>query len=189
MLNIDYLIIQAFKYPVSSIKYPVSSIYSMKDKITLFIDFFYPPFRKFFSLQTFRYAVCGCSSLLLDIFIYYISYNFILNKQILDIGFFAFKPHIAALFMAFCISFPVGFLLSKYIVFNSSYLRGRVQFIRYISVVAINLVLNYSFLKVMVEYMHFYPTVVRIFATIFLVTFSYLSQKHFSFKTHKKQVT
>jgi putative flippase GtrA len=56
-------------------------------------------------------------------------------------------------------------------------------------VVAINLTLNYSFLKVMVEYMHFYPTVVRIFATIFLVTLSYLSQKHFTFKSGKKQVT
>ena len=160
----------------------------LKDKITQFIDFFYPPFRNFFSLQTFRYAVCGCSNLLLDIFVYYISYNFILNKRILDLGLFAFKPHIAALFMAFCISFPVGFFLNKYIVFNSSYLRGRVQLLRYIAIVAINLALNYSFLKVMVEYMHFYPTVVRIFVTIFLVTFSYLSQKHFTFKSGKKQV-
>jgi putative flippase GtrA len=161
----------------------------LKDKITLLIDFFYPPFRKFFSLQTFRYAVCGCSNLLLDIFVYYISYNFILKKQILDVEFFAFKPHIAALFMAFCISFPTGFLLSKYVVFNSSYLRGRVQFLRYITIVAINLFLNYAFLKVMVEYMHFYPTVVRIFTTIFLVTFSYLSQKHFTFKSRKSKLT
>ncbi len=161
-------------------------LFILKDKITLFIDFFYPPFKKFFSQQTFRYAVCGCSNLLLDIFVYYISYNFILNKQILDIGFFAFKPHIAALFMAFCISFPIGFLLSKYIVFNSSYLKGRVQLLRYIAVVAINLLLNYSFLKVMVEYLHFYPTVVRIFTTIFLVTLSYLSQKHFTFRERKE---
>ncbi len=87
--------------------------FNLKNRITLLIDFFHPPFRKFFSLQTFRYAVCGCSNLLLDIFIYYISYNYILKKQILDVGFFAFKPHIAALFMAFCISFPVGFLLQK----------------------------------------------------------------------------
>ncbi len=134
-------------------------------------------------LQTFRYAACGGSNMLLDIFIYYISYNYILHKQILDLGFIAFKPHIGALWMAFLISFPVGFLFSKYIVFDTSHLRGRVQLFRYLLIVAINLVLNYSIIKIMVEYMDFYPTIARIFATGFLIIFSYLSQKHFSFKS------
>ena len=134
-------------------------------------------------LQTFRYAVCGGSNMILDIFIYYISYNFILQKQVFDLGVYAFKPHIAALFIAFCVSFPVGFLLAKYVVFSASFLKGRIQLFRYILVVAVNLFLNYAFLKIMVEYMQFYPTVSRIFATCFIVTFSYVSQKHFSFKT------
>ena len=136
-------------------------------------------------LQTFRYAVCGGSNMVLDILLYYISYNFILHKQILDLGFYAFKPHIAALFMAFCVSFPIGFLLSKYVVFKDSFLRGRIQLFRYMLVVAINLLLNYSFLKVLVEYMQFYPTISRIFATFFIVTFSYISQKHFRFRSLK----
>ena len=137
-------------------------------------------------LQTFRYAACGGTNMAIDIFIYYISYNFILHKQVLDLGFIAFKPHIAALWMAFVVSFPIGFLLSKYIVFNASHLRGRVQLFRYVLIVAINLILNYSILKVMVEYMGFYPTISRIFATAFLITFSYLSQKHFTFKSRKE---
>jgi putative flippase GtrA len=137
-------------------------------------------------IRTFRYAVCGGSNMLLDIFVYYISYNFILHKQILDLGFIAFKPHIAALWMAFCISFPVGFLLSKYVVFTTSELRGRVQLFRYLLIVAVNLILNYAFLKVMVEYMNFYPTIARIFTTCILVTFSFLSQKHFTFKERKE---
>lgn len=137
-------------------------------------------------LQTFRYAVCGGSNVVLDILLYYISYNFILHKQIFDVGFIAFKPHIAALWMSFIITFPIGFLLSRYIVFNNSHLRGRVQLVRYFLVVAINLALNYSFLKVMVEYMQIYPTVARIFATGFIVTFSYVSQKHFTFKSREE---
>ena len=157
----------------------------LKNNITRFIDWFYPPFRRVMPLQTFRYAVCGGSNMVLDILIYYISYNFILHKQILNIGFYAFKPHMAALFMAFCVSFPTGFLLSKYVVFNTSFLRGRIQLFRYMLVVAINLFLNYSFLKILVEYMQFYPTIARIFATAFIVTFSYVSQKHFSFRTIK----
>jgi len=137
-------------------------------------------------VRTFRYAVCGGSNMLLDIFIYYISYNFILHKQIFALGFIAFKPHIAALWMAFFISFPVGFLLSKYIVFNTSQLRGRIQLFRYLLIVAVNLILNYAFLKVMVEYMNFYPTVARIFTASIIVTFSFLSQKHFTFRERKE---
>lgn len=154
----------------------------MRQRLINFIDLFYPAFRRFMPLQTFRYAVCGGSNVLLDLFIYFISYNYILHKQNLDLGLVVFKPHIAALLMAFCISFPVGFLLSKYVVFNSSQLRGRIQLFRYILIVGVNLFLNYAILKVLVEYMHFYPTIARLFATAFVVTFSYLSQKHFTFK-------
>lgn len=136
-------------------------------------------------LQTFRYAACGGSNMMLDICIYYTSYNYILHKQVLDLGFIVFKPHIAALWMSFCVTFPIGFLLSKYIVFNKSELRGRVQLFRYLLVVAINLILNYSFLKIMVEYMNFYPTIARIFSIGIVVTFSYLSQKHFTFRERK----
>ncbi len=136
-------------------------------------------------LQTFRYAVCGGSNMILDIFIFYISYNFILRKQILHIGFIALEPYTAALGIAFMFTFPIGFLLSKYIVFNSSLVRGRVQLFRYMLIVAVNLLLNYSFIKVMVEYMDFYPTIARIFATCLIVTFSYVSQKHFTFKAPK----
>ncbi len=73
-------------------------------------------------IRTFRYAVSGGTNMLVDIFIYYISYNFILRKEVLELGFIAFKPHIAALWMAFFVSFPLGFLLSKYIVFDKSQL-------------------------------------------------------------------
>jgi putative flippase GtrA len=158
----------------------------LQKKIKEFIDYFYPPFKRLMPIRTFRYAVCGGSNMLLDVIIYYLSYNFILHKQILDLGFIAFKPHIAALWMAFIVSFPVGFLLSKYIVFHTSQLKGRIQLFRYILIVAVNLVLNYAFLKTLVEYMNFYPTIARIFTTCILVTFSFLSQKHFTFKERKE---
>jgi len=157
----------------------------MRKKIISFIDFFYPPFKKIFSLQTFRYAVCGGSNMLLDIFLFYISFNFILNKQVVDLGFISLKPYNAALCMAFCITFPLGFLLNKYIVFNSSYLRGHVQLFRYVLIVAANLLLNYLILNLLIQYLHFFPTVAKIFATVIIVTFSFLSQKHFTFKVKK----
>ncbi|MDE3181885.1 MAG: GtrA family protein [Bacteroidota bacterium] len=157
----------------------------MRKKIIALIDFFYPPFKRIMPEQTFRYAVCGGSNMILDIFLFYTSFNFILHKKILDLGFIALKPYNAALGMAFCITFPVGFLLNKYIVFSSSYLRGHIQLFRYMLIVALNLFLNYLILNLLVEYFHFYPTVSKIFATVIIVTFSFLSQKHFTFRVKK----
>jgi len=154
----------------------------MRKKIIDFIDFFYPLFKKILPLQTFRYAVCGGSNMMLDIFLFYISFNFILHQQILHLGFIALKPYNAALGMAFCVTFPLGFLLNKYIVFNSSYLRSHVQLFRYILIVGLNLFLNYAILNVLIQYLHFFPTMAKILATVLIVTFSYLSQKHFTFK-------
>lgn len=158
----------------------------MRKRIIAFIDFFYPPFKKMLPLQTFRYAVCGGSNMLLDIFLFYIGFNYIFQKQILHLGFISFKPYNAALCLSFCVTFPLGFLLSKYIVFNSSYLRGHVQLFRYVLIVAINLFLNYAIINLMVQYLHFFPTVSKIFATAIIVTFSFLSQKHFTFRIKKE---
>ena len=135
--------------------------------------------------QTFRYAVCGGTNMLVDITLFYISFNFILQKQIVYLGAIAIKPYNVALVMAFCVSFPLGFLLNKYIVFKTSYLKAHVQLFRYMMIVAINLFLNYALLNLMVQHFHFYPTIAKIVATVIIVTFSFLSQKHFSFRVKK----
>ncbi len=160
----------------------------MRKKIISFIDFFYPPFKKIMPEQTFRYAFCGGSNMLLDISLFYISFNFILNKKILDLGFIVLKPYNAALVMAFCISFPTGFLLNKFIVFNTSYLRSHIQLFRYMLIVAVNLCLNYLFLNFLIQYLHFFPTIAKVCATVIIVTFSFLSQKHFTFKVKKNML-
>lgn len=153
-----------------------------KDKIIAFIDFFYPPFRKLMPEQTFRYAVCGGANTVLGLLIYFISYQYVLKKENLDLGFFAFKPHIAALFISFCINFVVGFILMKFVVFVDSNLRGRIQLVRYFLSFAFNLVLNYLLLKLFVELLFMNALLSQLITTIVVVTISYLSQKHFSFK-------
>src|ERR1700733_13553884 len=95
-----------------------------KKWIIAFIDFFYPPFSRFMPLQTFRYAACGGTNTLLDIFIFFISFNFVLYKQDLDLGFLVLKPHVAAFIISFCVSFPIGFLLMRNVVFTQSTLQG-----------------------------------------------------------------
>ena len=131
----------------------------------------------------YRYAACGGGNTAFNIFLYFISYNFILNKEILDLGFIAFKPHIAAFLMAFVITFPIGFYLSMYVVFQGSYLRRRIQLLRYFIVAVICIILNYVLLKVFVEQFGWYPTPSLVVTAGIVILFSYLSQRHFSFRS------
>jgi len=157
-----------------------------KDRIIQFIDFFYPPLRRFVPLQTFRYGVCGGSNTLLGLFIYTVTYKYILKERILDLGFYAFKPHIAALFISFCINFPIGFLLMKFVVFHDSTIKGRIQLFRYFIIFVSSLFINYWFLKLLVEVLHVYAVAAQIITTTFIVLFSYIMQRHYSFR---KKVT
>jgi putative flippase GtrA len=154
----------------------------LKGWILAIIDFFYPPFRKLMPIQTFRYAACGGGNTALDIFLYFISYNFILQKQVVFTPAGPVSPHIAAFLIAFAVSFPTGYLLNRYIVFPGSILRGRIQLFRYFLLVVLCVFLNYIFIKLFVEHLHLYPTVSKILTTIIVVSFSFLTQKNFTFK-------
>ena len=156
--------------------------HTARDLLLPGIDFFYPPFRRLMSLQTFRYAACGGANTFLGLLVYFVSYRFILQGETLDLGFYAFKSHVAALFMAFCVSFPVGFFLMKYVVFSDSKMKGRIQLFRYFMVYLFNLALNYILLKIFVEIFRVYPVVAQVITTVIIVLFSYLAQRHFSFR-------
>ena len=154
-------------------------------KITSIIDLFYPPFRRLMPLQTFRYAACGGMNTLLGLAAYFISFHYIFTKENFDLGFIVFKPHNAALFVSFIVSFITGFILNKYVVFITSNLRGRIQLFRYFIAFFLNLVLNYFLLKLFVERLHMEPFLSQVITTVIIVTLSYLTQKHFSFREVK----
>ncbi|MEO5891572.1 MAG: GtrA family protein [Ferruginibacter sp.] len=154
----------------------------MRNAIIRLIKVFYPPFKRLMPFDTFRYAACGGANVMLDICLFFIAYNFIFHKEVVDLGFIAFQPHIAAFLFSFLITFPLGFLLSKYIVWTGSNIRGHIQLFRYFLIVLLNLFLNYFFIKLFVEYFHIYPTIAKIIITGIIIVFSYLTQKHYTFK-------
>jgi len=157
-----------------------------RDIIVCIVDWFYPYFSRFLSRETFLYLVCGGGNMVLDLFLYFISYNFILHKQILDLGFVAISPHITAFLISFSITFPLGFLLAKYITFSQSVIKGRIQLFRYGVTVFMCIFLNYVFLKLFVEQFHWYPTISKAVATVIIAIYSYLSQKHYTFRQEAK---
>jgi putative flippase GtrA len=155
----------------------------VKNLINAVIDFFYPFFRRFMPLQTFRYAACGGGNTILDITLYAISYNFIFKKQLVHtpIG-INISAYIAAFLVSFAVTFPLGFYMSRTIVFPGSTLRGRIQLFRYFLLVVCCISLNYIFIKLFVEQCHLYPTVAKILTTLIVVAFSFITQKKFTFK-------
>jgi len=146
------------------------------------IDFFHKPFEKVIGKQTFRYLACGGSNTVSDILIYYISYHYILLEQPVHVAGITIAPHIFAFMISFSISFPIGFALSKYIVFPDSNLKGRIQLFRYAVLVGMCIILNYVFLKLFVEVCHIFPTPSKILTTALVAIFSYISQRRFTFK-------
>lgn len=156
----------------------------LRKAILQIIDsFYFPVFRRWIPIQTFRYLFCGSFSNGVDILMYYISFHFILKEQMLHLGPLTISPWIASFMMAFCVSFPTGFTLSKFIVFSQSDLKGHIQLFRYLLLVGVCLLLNYVFLKLFVEQLHFFPTVAKICTTLIVACFSFLTQKHFTFRS------
>lgn len=102
--------------------------------------------------------------------------------HVFNLGFYAVKPHNAALFFSFLINFPVGFMLMKYVVFIDSTIRGRIQLFRYFFVFVSNLFLNYLLLNLMVQYLHWNAIISQVISTAVVITTSYLLQRHFTFK-------
>lgn len=149
------------------------------------LDSLYRPFRKMIPPETFRYAATGGFNTLLDIFLYFLVYNFVLDKKILDLGLVAISPHIAAFLIVFPITFLSGFILAKYITFTASPIRGRVQLFRYGVTVSGSIILNYILLKIFVEYLFIWPTVAKILTTVVVVAYSYIAQRYYTFKTGK----
>jgi hypothetical protein len=154
--------------------------------IRVCIDFFYPPFRKYFTVQFFRYGVSGAANVVFSILLYFIVYNYILHQHMLPLGFYTLSSHIAALVITFPVTNFIGFLLQKYVTFTESDLRGHVQLYRYFIIVFVNLGVNAVFLKILVDGFHFWTTPSQMIATFFCILISYFSQKKFTFRKPNK---
>ncbi len=151
------------------------------------IDFFHRPFARWIDVQTFRYLASGGSGAVLNIGVYWLSYHFQFHEQDFQTPFVLVRSAVAASVVAFCVSTPYGFLMSRYIVFPESNLRGRVQLFRYLVTVSICALLTYFF----VPFFHYtcgiYATPSSILTNIVVALFSYMAQRFFTFKVKREE--
>jgi len=148
------------------------------------IDFFHKPFARFIPTQTFRYLACGGSNTVLSWVTYSVSFNIVLARQSFHVvnNVFITAP-VGAQIISFCISFPIGFVLSRYIVFPESNLHGRKQLFRYALTTATFILLTYVLIKVFALLLPMVRADVSYFFILLITSvLSYLSLRFFTFK-------
>jgi len=153
------------------------------DFIRKIIDYSYPPFRKFVPQQIFHYGISGGINLVFDWVLYFLIFNFVLRKQMLDLVFVTLSSHVAAFALKFPITLLSGFFLQKYVTFSYSIdTKGRVQLLRYFGIVIVNVVIYYFGLKFFVESVGLFPSIANVIMSIFTSIVGYAGQKFFTFK-------
>lgn len=147
------------------------------------VDMFYiKPVRRFVSRELFRYVFCGGINLLIGWLIYYVVFHFVVVGRYIDLGIVIMSPHIQSLFIQFPFTFAIGFWLNKYVAFDYSPIRGKIQLARYVGTVGVSFGIKYILLKLFVEVLGIFPTVSNVIADFFNAVFSYLMQKYFTFR-------
>ena len=136
--------------------------------------------------QVYYYLACGTINTIQDWILYFLTYNFIVEKRFLDLGFLVMSPHILSLFIVTPITFTVGFCFSKYITFSQSNLKTFSQVFRYAAMLGFNFLLTYVGLKLLVEMVGIYPTPSKMIITVITTVAGFLIQKYFSFRVNKK---
>lgn len=154
-------------------------------KIAQIIDFFYPPFKKFVSPQIFRYAASGSLTLVISWFTFFILYQFVIQKQNINLFLITLSGYTATLVVNFIITLFVGFMLQKYVTFTASELKGRRQLIRYVQVSLLNLLINYVGIKFLWEILHIFPSIANVLVSLFVTVVSYLLQTKYTFPIDK----
>ena len=156
----------------------------MSDLIRKFLDLFYPIVSKIFDKTTYYYAACGIGNLVLSWIIFFLFYQFVFEKKLWHIEYldFVFTPYTLSALSCFIISFTIGFLLMKYVVFTKSELKGRIQLFRYGISAVITSSANWLLLKGFVEMFEFFPSLANVLSTCIVVVISYLIQRNFTFK-------
>lgn len=132
--------------------------------------------------QTYYYLVCGGGNTVLGLIAYFIADHFLFHKENVDFGFIIMKSHIASLAFSVLTTFPIGFLLNKYIVWSHSNISTFKQFYRHFGFVMLFSVMNYVILKIFVEYFNWWHFPSQFLTISIIVIFSYFSQKYISFR-------
>ncbi len=149
-----------------------------------FINLFYvAPIRRYIPSHTFKYLACGVGNyFILDSLLYFMLYNYVVGHRFYDLGVVTISPHILAMIVLFPITFFTGFWLNRYVAFESTTQRARVQVVKYALSILGSLVISYVVLKFLVEGCGVWPTPAKILSSITTAVYSYVAARYFTFR-------
>jgi len=139
--------------------------------------------------KIFRYFISAGIATVVDISIFYLSYNYIFEKQPF---YFTDKIAISAPTLSLILSTTCGvttnFLITKIFVFHESTLKTHKQVFRYVLVALFVLSLNYFTMTFLIKNLDWYPTIARTFAALSIGVLSFIIHKYFSFRVNNKDL-
>jgi len=157
----------------------------VKNSINGFLDFFHRILFWWIPIQTYRYLACGGSNTILYTVLYHLTYfDLCHSKDVPLFGNVVIDVTIMAWIVAMSISFPLGFTLSRYVVFPESNLHGKIQLFRYAFTTVTFIVLAYLLLKAFEHFLGFvHPTVRSLMVNVIIAIISYVTQRIYTFKS------
>lgn len=158
---------------------------SLSKGIEVFLQFFYPIFKKWLAYDVYAYLAVGALNTALNIFLFAVLYEFILPKRGMDVGEYNVASYSLALIISFFATIPTGFWLSKNFAFktvDTSNEKIGKQFFKYVLVVSQGLGSDYLILKGLIVFFNTQPTIAKIASTAIVLTVNFLLQKYFTFK-------
>lgn len=138
--------------------------------------------KKIFRLRVVRYFFTAITATSVDVFAYFLTYNFVIRKNDFHIAdHFIIGAPTVALMISFCFGLVTNFTLTRKFVFTESDLRVRHQLMRYTAVALGALVLNYFLMNFLIREFQWYPTLSRAAAAVSVGVISFMVHKTFSF--------
>ncbi len=155
----------------------------MQGLIQQFLQLFYTPFSKWLPFEIYAYLAVGAANTLLNILLFTLFYEVILPKQTFDFTLFAIESYTLSLLIAFVLTLPTGFWLSKTFAFlNAQSSQTAWQFSKYFLVVLQGLLSDYLVFKLCIVFLAMDPVGAKITSTFLVISINYLLQKYFTFK-------
>lgn len=137
---------------------------------------------KLFRSKAVRYLFTAGVATVVDVAIYFVVFNFILEKNDITSPWIVIGAPTFSLCVSFSCGMTTNFLLTRFFVFSGSDLKSGSQFFRYAMVAIAVLISNYYLMSLLIKGLHWYPTIARGFSAISIGVLSYLTHKTFSFR-------
>lgn len=142
--------------------------------------------RRIYEGQLFRYGIAAASGFIADQLTYLFCYYYLLSGKEFAISSWVITPRAPSLMMSFSVGLVVNFSISKYFVFQSSYLGGKTQLFRFIHVTILIFVLNYFAMRFLEDQLNLESGISRFVAAASISIISYFLHRTYTFKVRNE---